>query len=147
MVEYFRETEWNDLWKNDAHPAAEMLADRCINIDHYIEKKPLPFRVICKPEYTVHQLFGHTEYCAVDEQNDILVVTWADNRHVGVNREKLEFYGRHIKPEKEAFENRKAAAMKIQACFRGWKIKMRIRFCPHNSFGRFLMLRMYYKFA
>ncbi len=36
---------------------------------------------------------------------------------------------------------REAAATRIQAAFRGWRVRMQYRYSPHNRLGRFLILR------
>lgn len=37
---------------------------------------------------------------------------------------------------------RAAAATRIQAAFRGWRVRLRYRFSPHNRLGRHVILRM-----
>lgn len=38
--------------------------------------------------------------------------------------------------------SRAEAAVKIQAAFRGWRVRLRYRFSPHNRLGRFVIERM-----
>lgn len=37
---------------------------------------------------------------------------------------------------------RAEAATKIQAAFRGWRVRLGLRFCPHNRLGRHVIMRM-----
>ena len=37
---------------------------------------------------------------------------------------------------------RAEAATKIQAAFRGWRVRLRLRFCPYNRLGRHVVMRM-----